>query len=128
MTFRNRAGWALAGATLVAAIGVSAQAPQQPFGALGPLPAAAPAASFDVFEKSIVDLLAAQRIGTVTSRDLVQKYLDRIKAYDQDGPKLNAIITLNPRALEEASALDAERRAGRVRGPLHGIPIVVKDH
>ena len=128
MTFRNRTAWALAGAALAAAIGVSAQAPQQPFGALGPLPTAAPAATFDVFEKSIVELLAAQRIGTVTSRDLVQKYLDRIRAYDQDGPKLNAIITLNPRALDEAAALDAERRAGRVRGPLHGIPVVVKDN
>ena len=81
-----------------------------------------------MFEKSIVDLLAAQRIGTVTSRDLVEKYLARIRAYDQDGPQLNAMIALNPRALEEADALDAERRAGRVRGPLHGIPIVVKDN
>lgn len=128
MTFRHMAAWALAGAALAAAIGVSAQAPQQPFGALAPLPAPAPAATFDVFEKSIVELLAAQRIGTVTSRDLVEKYLDRIRAYDQDGPKLNAMLTLNPRAMEEASALDAERRAGRVRGPLHGIPIVVKDN
>ena len=89
---------------------------------------AAPAATFDVFEKSIVDLLAAQRSGTVTSRDLVEKYLARIRAYDQDGPRLNAIIALNPRALDEAAALDAERRAGKVRGPLHGIPIVVKDN
>jgi Asp-tRNA(Asn)/Glu-tRNA(Gln) amidotransferase A subunit family amidase len=99
-----------------------------PFGAIGPLPPKAPASSFDVSEKSIVDLLAAQRIGTVTSHDLVEKYLARIRAYDQQGPRLNAMITLNPKALEEADALDAERRAGRVRGPLHGIPIVVKDN
>ena len=116
MTFRNRTARALAGATLAAAIGVSAQAPQQPFGALGPLPTAAPAATFDVFEKSIVDLQAAQRTGTVTSRDLVEKYLARIRAYDQDGPQLNAIIALNPRAREDAAALDAERRAGRGAG------------
>jgi Asp-tRNA(Asn)/Glu-tRNA(Gln) amidotransferase A subunit family amidase len=109
------------------AIGAAAQAPAPP-GSLGPLPPRAPAASFDVHEKSIVDLLAAQRIGTVTSRDLVEKYLARIRAYDQDGPRLNAMIALNPRALEEADALDAERRAGRVRSPLHGIPIVVKDN
>lgn len=109
------------------AIRVAAQAPA-PRGALAPLPAAAPAATFDVFEKSIVDLLAAQRIGTVTSRDLVEKYLARIRAYDKDGPHLNAMIALNPRALDEAAALDAERRAGKVRGPLHGIPIVVKDN
>jgi Asp-tRNA(Asn)/Glu-tRNA(Gln) amidotransferase A subunit family amidase len=97
-------------------------------GLIGPLPTPVPAATFDVSEKSIVDLLAAQRIGTVTSRDLVEKYLARIRAYDQDGPRLNAMIALNPHALEEADALDAERRAGRVRGPLHGIPIVVKDN
>jgi Asp-tRNA(Asn)/Glu-tRNA(Gln) amidotransferase A subunit family amidase len=97
-------------------------------GLISPLPPAAPAATFDVFEKSIVELLAAQRIGTVTSHDLVEKYLARIKAYDQDGPRLNAMIALNPQALAEADALDAERRAGRVRGPLHGIPIVVKDN
>jgi len=112
----------LAAATLAAA----AQAPQ--VGLIGPLPAAAPASTFDVTEKTIVQLLAAQRIGTVTSHDLVEKYLARIKAYDQDGPRLNAMVALNPHALEQADALDAERRAGRVRGPLHGIPIVVKDN
>jgi len=101
---------------------------QQPFGAIAPLPPPAPASTFDVYEKSIVELLAAQRVGTVTSHDLVEKYLARIRAYDQDGPKLNAMITLNPHALDDASALDAERRAGHVRGPLHGIPVVVKDN
>jgi Asp-tRNA(Asn)/Glu-tRNA(Gln) amidotransferase A subunit family amidase len=113
-------------AALAATTHLVAQAPQ--VGLIAPLPPAAPAASFDVFEKSIVDLLAAQRNGTVTSRQLVEKYLARIRAYDQDGPKLNAMIALNPRALDEADALDAERRAGRVRGPMHGIPIVVKDN
>jgi Asp-tRNA(Asn)/Glu-tRNA(Gln) amidotransferase A subunit family amidase len=111
---------------MLAVASLGAQAPQ--IGQIGPLPPRAPASTFDVFEKSIVDLLAAQRIGTVTSRDLVEKYLARIRAYDQQGPRLNAMIALNPRALDEADALDAERRAGRVRGPLHGIPIVVKDN
>jgi len=111
---------------MLAAATLAAQAPQ--VGLIAPLPAAAPASSFDVTEKSIVQMLAAQRIGTVTSRDLVEKYTARIKAYDQDGPRLNAMIALNPKALEQADALDAERRAGRVRGPLHGIPIVVKDN
>ena len=129
LTAKEQTAAALVGMALAVAIGLAAQAPPPPpFGAIGPLPAPAPAATFDVFEKSIVDLLAAQRIGTVTSRDLVEKYLARIRAYDQDGPRLNAMIALNPRALEEADALDAERRAGRVRGPLHGIPIVVKDN
>ena len=113
--------------SIVVAVPVlAAQAPQ--VGLIGPLPPAAPASSFDVTEKTIVDLLAAQRIGTVTSHILVEKYLARIKAYDQDGPHLNAMIALNPKALEAADALDAERRAGHVRGPLHGIPIVVKDN
>lgn len=120
----------IAGATAMAiGIGSGLMAQQAPpFGALGPLPPAQPASTFDVYEKSIVDLLAAQRIGTVTSRDLVEKYLARIRAYDRQGPALNAMIALNPRALEEADALDAERKAGRVRGPLHGIPVVVKDN
>ena len=116
-----------AGVALILAGRLLAQA-TPPFGAIGPLPAPAPASTFDVYEKSIVELLAAQRIGTVTSHDLVEKYLARINAYDQAGPRLNAMIALNPRALEEADALDAERRAGHVRGPLHGIPIVVKDN
>src|SRR6478672_2732926 len=113
-------------ATVAVGVRAGSQAPQ--VGLIGPLPAPAPASTFDVTEKSIVQLLAAQRIGTVTSHDLVEKYLARIRAYDQDGPRLNAMIALNPHALEEADALDAERRAGRVRGPLHGIPIVVKDN
>lgn len=114
-------------ATLALGVGAHLVAQGSPF-AIGPLPRPQPASTFDVYEKSIVDLLAAQRIGTVTSHDLVQKYLDRIAAYDQNGPKLNAMIALNARALDEADALDAERRAGRVRGPLHGIPLVVKDN
>ena len=109
------------------AIRLGAQRPAPP-GAIGPLPAPAPSSTFDVYEKSIVDLMAAQRIGTVTSHDLVQKYLDRIGVYDKAGPRLNAMIALNPRALEDADALDAERSSGHVRGPLHGIPIVVKDN
>src|SRR5258707_938408 len=117
----------LADVLALAVANIGAQTSPQ-IGLIAPLPPAAPASTFDVFEKSVVELLAAQRIGTVTSHDLVEKYLARIKAYDQDGPRLNAMIALNPQALAEADALDAERRAGRVRGPLHGIPIVVKDN
>jgi len=92
----------------------------------GPVPGGA--RPWSVVEKSIAELQAAMQAGTATSKDLVSQYLARIKAYDQDGPKLNAFIALNPHALDDAAALDAERRAGRVRGPLHGIPIVVKDN
>jgi amidase len=84
--------------------------------------------TFDVVEKSIADLQGAMRSGAVTSRQLVEAYLARIRKYDQDGPKINAFIMLNPRALETADALDAERRSKGPRGILHGIPIVVKDN
>ena len=85
-------------------------------------------AAYDVMEKTIPQLQEAMAAGTVTSRELVEMYLARIAAYDKQGPGLNAIVTLNPDALATAAALDAERRAGRVRGPLHGIPVVVKDN
>ena len=66
--------------------------------------------------------------GRVTSRALVQAYLNRIQAFDQRGPRLNALITLNANALGEAEDLDRERAAKGPRGPLHGIPVIVKDN
>jgi amidase len=84
--------------------------------------------AFDVFEKSIPDLQAAMTSGQVTSRQLVEGYLARIAAYDQRGPAINAMVTLNPEALTQAAVLDQERQARGPRGPLHGIPIVVKDN
>ena len=90
--------------------------------------ARAQSGTYDVVEKTIPELQAAMSEGTVTSRQLVESYLARIAAYDKQGPALNAIVALNPQALATADALDAERRAGRVRGPLHGIPVVVKDN
>ncbi|MBY8822128.1 amidase [Sphingomonas colocasiae] len=86
------------------------------------------AAKVEVFEASIPDLQAAMAERRVTSRQLVQAYLDRIAAYDHQGPALNAIVTLNPNALEEAAALDRERAEKGPRGPLHGIPVLVKDN
>lgn len=82
-------------------------------------------APFSVVEASIPEMQAAMRDGRVTSRDLVLQYLVRIATYED---RLNAIITVNPKALEEAEALDRERAAGKVRGPLHGIPIALKDN
>lgn len=90
-----------------------------------------PAASgpaFEVAEASVTDLQRAMREGRVTSAQLVGAYLARIAAYDKVGPQLNAVIRVNPRARAEAAVLDAERKAGRVRGPLHGIPIILKDN
>ena len=85
-------------------------------------------AAFDVMERSITELGAALEAGEVTSRELVAGYLARIDAYDQRGPTLNAMVVINPNAADEADRLDAERAAGQVRSPLHGIPVVVKDN
>jgi amidase len=91
-------------------------------------PARGQAQKFDVYEASIADLQNALAAGRVTSVQLVDAYLARIAAYDQAGPRLNAIIQLNPSARAEAAALDAERTRGTVRGPLHGIPVLLKDN
>ena len=91
-------------------------------------PRPSPVALFEVLEQSIPDLQAAQTEGRVTSRGLVESYLARIRAYDQAGPRLNAVVLLNPRALDEADALDRERAEKGPRGPLHGIPVLVKDN
>jgi Asp-tRNA(Asn)/Glu-tRNA(Gln) amidotransferase A subunit family amidase len=89
-------------------------------------PRALPA--FDVMEKSIEDLQKAMQDKQVTAQELVELYLARIEAYDQRGPALNAVVALNPRARDEAARLDAERAEKGPRGPLHGIPVLVKDN
>jgi len=95
-------------------------------GGATPPPSTAPAAApFEVVETDIATIQAALREGRVTSRQLTARYLERIAAYED---RLNAIITVNPRALDEADVMDRERAAGRVRGPLHGIPIALKDN
>ena len=83
---------------------------------------------FDAFEKTIPELAEALERGEVTSRELVRQYLERIEAFDRGGPALNSLIFVNPRALEEADALDRERRERGSRGPLHGIPVILKDN
>jgi amidase len=90
--------------------------------------AQAPTRSFELMEATIPELQAALAAGTVTSRELVTRYLARIDAYDQKGPALNAISAINDRALTEADALDAERKTRTPRGPLHGIPVIIKDN
>ena len=84
--------------------------------------------AFDVAEASLTELQAALGDGRVSSLVLVDAYLARIAAFDHRGPSLNALIRLNPRARADARLRDAERRAGHVRGPLHGIPIILKDN
>ena len=85
-------------------------------------------ATIDVVELSAAAAEERLRAGTLTSRALTQAYLDRIAAIDDGGPQLNAVIELNPDALTQADALDTERKAGTIRGPLHGLPVLVKDN
>lgn len=82
---------------------------------------------FHLLEATIEDIHSAYRSGRLTSHQLVQLYLDRISAYDKKGPGLNAIITINPKALEDADRLDAAFKASGFVGPLHGIPVILKD-
>ncbi|HZD41163.1 MAG TPA: amidase [Terriglobales bacterium] len=83
--------------------------------------------TFDVVETTIDEIHAAYQSGELTCRQLVQMYLDRIAAYDKKGPALNAIITVNPDALKEAARLDGSYGASGPVGPLHGIPVIMKD-
>ncbi len=91
-------------------------------------PAAAPAPALDLSEASIADLSGRMASGELSSRRITQWYLDRIAAIDDAGPMLNAVVEINPDALAIADALDAERAAGTLRGPLHGIPVLIKDN
>jgi amidase len=93
-----------------------------------PPPPAASRSRVDVVELGATQARGLMADGKLTSRDLTQAYLDRIAAVDDAGPTLNAVIELNPRALADAAALDAERKAGRIRGPLHGLPVLIKDN
>lgn len=79
-------------------------------------------------EYTIASLQEQMRAGALTSRELVRAYLERIELIDRSGPCLNAVIEINPEALEIAAALDAERDQGKLRGPLHGIPVIIKDN
>ncbi len=98
----------------------SAHLPTAAFTQVGP--------TVDLDAATIADVNAAFAKGTLTSERLTQIFLARIDAYDRKGPTLRAVITINPKALDTARALDAERKAKGPRSPLHGIPIVLKDN
>jgi amidase len=106
----------LAAPVAVLAVAVSAQAPRH---------TAAAARPFHLIEGTIPEMRAAMAAGRLTSRALVSQYLVRLGTYED---RLHAAIVVNPRALEEADRLDRERAAGRLRGPLHGIPVALKDN
>ncbi len=93
-----------------------------------PPPDAPQVPAFALEEATIDDLQTRMKSGHDTAESLVQQYLLRIDAIDQRGPAINAVIELNPDALSIATQMDAERKAGNVRGPLHGIPVLIKDN
>lgn len=120
-----------AGAVLT--VGCGSEPAQPPDGraqpsADSPVPPASTAPPFELDELTVADLQARLQSGEDTCRSLAEKYLSRIAALDHDGPTLRAILETNPEALDQADALDRERREGRLRGPLHGIPVIVKDN
>ncbi|HET7373595.1 MAG TPA: amidase family protein, partial [Gemmatimonadaceae bacterium] len=84
--------------------------------------------AFALEELTIDELQTRMQRGSETSQSLVRQYLARIDAIDQRGPAINAVIELNPDALAVAAQLDAERKAGKVRGALHGVPVLIKDN
>lgn len=115
------------GAAGGAAIAVTGPAASVVSAAVSPPPETPPAAS-DLEEATIADLQKRMESGRETARSLTEKYLARIEALDRKGPALHAVLETNPDALSIADALDAERKAGTLRGPLHGIPILIKDN
>jgi len=84
--------------------------------------------AFAFEETTIAQLQDAMKAGRLSARSVTQAYLDRIAALDRQGPTLRAVLETNPDALTIADALDAERKRGKVRGLLHGIPVIVKDN
>jgi amidase len=118
--FLRASAAAAAGASLAGLVARPSASAATPAWGSGPVP--------DLEQVSIAQLQAAMAAGTLTARALVCMYLARIEALSDHGPKLNAILEINPDAKDIASALDRERRAGHVRGPLHGIPILLKDN
>jgi amidase len=88
-----------------------------------------PATAPDEFEEAtIAEMIAGMESGDVSAKDLVDFYLDRIARLDRGGPTINSVLALNPQAKALARVRDRERRDGHVRGPLHGIPVLIKDN
>ncbi|MBV6646893.1 MAG: amidase [Cyclobacteriaceae bacterium] len=83
---------------------------------------------FELMEITVKELQQKMQEGTYTSKTITQLYLDRIEKIDKAGPKLNSVIEINPDALAIAEQMDQERAQGKVRGPLHGIPVMIKDN
>ena len=110
--------------------GCSSAPEQTPAAESAATPPAAPVAEteFELLENTLAELQEKMQRGTLTARGITEQYLNRIKALDQAGPRLNAVLLTNPEALDLAHKLDQERKSGKTRGPLHGIPILLKDN
>lgn len=93
-----------------------------------PLPAAVDVSAFELDEITISELQDGMQSGKFTSQSLVEKYSERIHDIDKNGPAVNAVIEMNPDAPSIAAALDRERKAKGPRGPLHGVPVLIKDN
>lgn len=85
-------------------------------------------ADFELNEVTITELQEKMKSGELTSEEITKKYLDRIERIDKNGPELRSVIEVNPEALDIARQLDAERKSGKIRGLLHGIPVLIKDN
>jgi amidase len=116
---RMRAAARLSLAMLLVSIAACSPATQTP---------ATATSTLDVVELSAAEAARRMTAGTLTSHALTDAYLHRIAAMDDAGPAVNAVLEINPNALAEADALDGERQAGAVRGPLHGMPVLLKDN
>jgi amidase len=113
-----------AGAVALASLPQTAMAEQSATGATG-TPASAP---FELDEITLGELQSAMTSGQYTARSIAEKYLARIDAMDKSGPTVNSVIEVNPDALAIAGALDQERKQKGARGPLHGVPVLIKDN
>lgn len=99
-----------------------------PVAMVGLFPLSGLAATFNLEKATIVDINAAFDAGALSSEQLTQLYLNRIDAYEDSGPNINSLLTINPNALETAAALDLERQTTGPRSSLHGIPVILKDN
>jgi amidase len=84
--------------------------------------------AFELEETTIAELQRGMKSGKYTATSITEMYLERIREIDQNGPTLKTVLEINPDALSIAIQLDKERREGRVRGPMHGIPVLLKDN
>ena len=83
--------------------------------------------AFEIIDATVDSIHSAFKSGQLTCRQLVQMYIDRIERFDKSGPAINSVITISPTALAETDRLDEDRKASRPMGPLHGIPVILKD-